>query len=168
MASNVEGEALKRISGAASQGGGLSALTGWLAGRGQRSGDSSGAKKTGIDYQNEETAKQHEFERQGTRRNWAQEDSSNPRYKEATYDTSGTVRTAYYPTSSGGQGTSGNIKGRQMTGAGQKKRSSGRPPRENKVPSVGSMTPSSNIKTAVEPSVSTPVKKTRATGKPKA
>lgn len=166
---NVEGEALKRMSGAASQGGGLSALTGWLAGRGSRDRSGSGSSgKTGADYHNEELAKRHEFERQGTRRTWAQEDSANPRYKGATYDVSGTVRTDYYPASSGGQGTSGNIKGRQMTGAGQKKRVSGKPTRENKVPSVGSMTPSSNVKTAVESAVSTPVKKTRASGKSKA
>lgn len=129
MASNVEGEALKRMSGAASQGGGLSALTGWLAGRGQRGGgDSSGSKKSGIDYQNEETARRYEMERQGTRRDWMKEDiEAHGRTKSMAYGSDGSAKWEAYPsptgrtnvTASGGKkrtpsGTSGNTKGAQF------------------------------------------------------
>jgi hypothetical protein len=168
---NVEGEALKRISGATGKGGGLGAITGWLAGKGKGKDGGSGtaSKKTGADYHNEELSKRYEFDRQGSRREWAQADSANPRYKQATYGADGGVSTAYYPTSSGGQGTSGNARGSQFkTKPVAKPRTSGRPSRENKVPSVQSMTPSPSVTTAVESAVSTPAKRTRATGKPKA
>lgn len=129
MASNVEGEALKRMSGASAKPGGVSNVVKamvadkWLRG-GRDSGGGSG--KTAADWENEEIAKQHEFGRQGTRRDWAQADSANPRYKQVNYSSDGSVGTGFYPASTprqkpaanaksgGGQGTSGNKRGSQF------------------------------------------------------
>ena len=59
---NIEGEALKKMAGA-TKGGGLSAVTGWLAARGKdKSG--GGSKKTAADWENQETAKKLDYGRQ--------------------------------------------------------------------------------------------------------
>lgn len=126
MASNVEGEALKRMSGASAKPGGVSGVVkGLLADKWLRSQSSGGSGKTAADWHNEEVAKQHEFGRQGTRRDWTHEDSANPRFKQVNYGSDGGVGTAFYPasapkrtrttaTSTNGQGTSGNVQGTQF------------------------------------------------------
>lgn len=142
MSSNVEGEALKRMSGASAKPGGISGVVkGLLADKWLRSQDSGGGSgKTAADWHNEEVAKQYEFGRQGTRRDWTHADSANPRFKQVNYGSDGGVGTAFYPaastgrakpatnTSGGGQGTSGNKRGNQFVGAEKPARKSGRPP----------------------------------------
>lgn len=132
MASNVEGEALKRMSGASAKPGGVSnVVKAMVADKWLRGGrDSGGGGKTAADWENEEVAKQHEFGRQTTRRDWTHEDSQNKRFKQVGYGADGGVNTAFYPAgttprqkpaanakSGGGQGTSGNTKGSQFKGA---------------------------------------------------
>ncbi len=57
---NIEGESLKRIAGS-TKGGGLGAVTGWLAARGKDSkGKGGSAPKSGADYHNETLAKMYE------------------------------------------------------------------------------------------------------------
>lgn len=142
MSSNVEGEAAKRMSGASAKPGGISGVVkGILADKWLRSQDSGGGSgKSAADWHNEEVAKGYEFKRQGTRRDWAQADSANPRYKQVNYGSDGGVGTAFYPaparsrakpatnTSGGGQGTSGNKPGKQFVGADKPPRKSGKPP----------------------------------------
>lgn len=66
MANNVEGESLKRMSGASAKPGGVSNVVKamfaekWL--RGSNSGGGSGGK-TAADWENEEVSKQHDFRR---------------------------------------------------------------------------------------------------------
>ena len=59
---NIEGEALKKMAGA-TKGGGISAVTGWLAARGKNK-DRKGSGKTAADWENQETARKLEYGRQ--------------------------------------------------------------------------------------------------------
>jgi len=130
MATNVEGEALKRMSGASAQGNttltGLA--TGWLAGRGRgNSGSNKTPGKTAADWENEAVAADLEFGRQGTRRSWMKEDiEQHGRTKSMAYGADGSAKWEAYQAPSGRtgvkaggakqtpSGTSGNTKGAQF------------------------------------------------------
>lgn len=116
---NIEGESLKRMAGSTSAGA-VSAITGWLSGKGAAKGSSGG--KSGLDYHNQELAKQFDFKREKSRNRSAVSTARKVKaeglpLKETLSQTpdAGTARVSYYPpTSSGGQGTSGNKRGRQF------------------------------------------------------
>lgn len=118
MAGNVEGEALRKMAGASSQPGTISAVTGWLSGRKSKETSSGTAKKSGIDYHNEELAKRYDYEReegaktaqytrdeeskatefarQGHRRTWIHQDSQNDKIAGINYDQSGSVGAKFH------------------------------------------------------------------------
>ena len=94
-----------------------------MKGGSSKSEKSGSSGKTAADWHNEEVSRRHEFERQGTRRNWARDDINLPNVKNMTYDASGSVSFGAYQAPSVGSakketpsGKSGNVKGKQFSG----------------------------------------------------
>ena len=130
---NIEGEALKKMAGA-TKGGGISAVTGWLAARGKDK-DRGGSRKSAADWENEETAKKLDFKREQSRGRSALGTARKIKaeglpLKETFSQTpnAGSSRASYYPVGSGGQGTSGNKRGPQFSEKKTTGRVSGKPP----------------------------------------
>ena len=140
---NIEGEAAKKMASVGGKGGNISPiLTGILAGRyfkrdgGNAASKSSKVGRSAADWHNEEVSRRYEFERQGTRRDWARDDSQLPNIKNMSYDTSGSVSFGSYqapaavkgpeakadsPKKETPSGKSGNVKGQQFSGSKGKK-----------------------------------------------
>ena len=140
QAMNIEGEALKKMAGA-TKGGGLSAVTGWLAARGKDK-DRKGSGKTAADWENQETARKLEYGRQkesesrarlaeerAKRADFGREEGRSQRAIDTARTnkleglglkgvSSSTPSAGRYDVSlyqsSGGQGTTGNTRGRQF------------------------------------------------------
>ena len=133
---NIEGEALKKMAGA-TKGGGISAVTGWLAARGKDS-SGKGRGKTAADWENEETAKKLDYGRKTESENRARlaaerakradfgretqradyvlnASDTRPDVTDFSRSQTGTsIRKKVTATSSSGQGTTGNTRGRQF------------------------------------------------------
>lgn len=144
----IESSGAGKLAKPASGSGGLAAIAkGWLTGKYLSGEESSkGARKTAADWQNEEVSKQKDYGRQveseERRRGYIKEDQGVTKTKAAkytpseaswqAYPQSSPTRTRAANTSGGGQGTSGNVRGKQLAGVGEKKTSakrvSGKPP----------------------------------------
>lgn len=149
---NVEGEAAKRMAGATAKGGRVSGIVGalfaekWL----NRSSGGKGGSKSGIDYHNEELARQYDFSREENRTKRTIETartnkkeglgikgerSSTPSagsYGLDLYGVSSPRPRRATNKSSGGQGTSGNARGKQTAGVGETPKTPAKPPAVSK------------------------------------
>lgn len=141
---NIEGESLRKMAGS-TKSGGLSAVTGWLAARGKSKEGSGSSVKSGEQFHNETLAKMYEHamsqkSKQGDLTRTLRLARSNKKEGlgvkgHASADHK--VELYQQPSSSGGQGTSGNVKGTQFTG----KNTTSKPRTTGRAPANGGTTP---------------------------